>query len=566
MIAPGTAKKIVSVDDLLGEVLRDQQDLSAVERFSQIHDDGTIPDGQAQYALLMPAAPPGPGQQYAFSVDLDRCTSCKACVAACHSLNGLDDHETWRSTGLLIGGTREDPYQQTITTACHHCVEPACMKGCPVEAYEKDKDTGIVRHLDDQCIGCKYCTLTCPYDVPKYNKARGIVRKCDMCTHRLSAGEAPACVQACPNQAIRIEVVEVEDIVERSEAGVFLPGAVGPEISMPTTTYTSAKPLPSNVLPADYHRVRKEDAHLPLVFMLVLTQLSVGTFIWDFLLKIFWDGGVSTFGKAFYSGRSAWIGPDGPGGQHPASRPAAICLSRRTGSTHFLVEPGNTHLRALCGCRHGVCAEFLCGPPACRCRKLAEPSRSRPMGIWTDRALRRGRGVQFGYGITGVTRRPLWRTPLTAFKFFFTALLLGLSLTLLVSVAALAAGSPSAWDTFLHSSGQIMAFLIMGLTGAKLVQEGALLFHLREPFQSPERRAALLMTGALKRYTAWRLATALAGGILVPLYLATAFPGPVAGVTLCALSFFTLVGSELLERFLYFTTSVTKRMPGGAVA
>ena len=100
------------------------------------------------------------------------------------------------------------PVLQHVTTACHHCLEPACLNGCPVDAYEKDPVTGIVRHLDDQCFGCQYCTLTCPYDVPKYNTAKGIVRKCDMCSDRLAAGEAPACVQACPNEAIRIRVVD----------------------------------------------------------------------------------------------------------------------------------------------------------------------------------------------------------------------------------------------------------------------------------------------------------------------------------------------------------------------
>src|SRR6266566_3266557 len=87
------------------------------------------------------------------------------------------------------------------------CLEPACMHGCPVGAYEKDALTGIVRHLDDQCIGCRYCMLTCPYEVPQYCVRKGIVRKCDMCADRLAESEAPACVQACPNEAIAIRIV-----------------------------------------------------------------------------------------------------------------------------------------------------------------------------------------------------------------------------------------------------------------------------------------------------------------------------------------------------------------------
>ena len=67
------------------------------------------------------------------------------------------------------------------------------MIACPVNAYEKDPITGIVKHLDDQCFGCQYCTLACPYEVPKYHAGKGIVRKCDMCSSRLEVGEAPAC-------------------------------------------------------------------------------------------------------------------------------------------------------------------------------------------------------------------------------------------------------------------------------------------------------------------------------------------------------------------------------------
>lgn len=195
----GTAPPATLIDQLLAEQGTLQ---TPAARFAKIHDE--TPDLADHYRTLIPLTKPGSDEQYAFEVSLDRCTGCKACVSACHSLNGLDDHEAWRDAGTLAGGSDSPGWQQTITTACHHCEDPECMNGCPVGAYEKDADTGIVRHLDDQCIGCSYCILKCPYDVPKYSKKRGIVRKCDMCHQRLAEGEAPACVQACPTEAIRI--------------------------------------------------------------------------------------------------------------------------------------------------------------------------------------------------------------------------------------------------------------------------------------------------------------------------------------------------------------------------
>jgi formate dehydrogenase iron-sulfur subunit len=215
-------------------VLHDQQVLTAVDRFAKKHDAAELLSGLRTYRELIPPAKPGVGQQYAFDVDLDLCTGCKACVTGCHNLNGLDDNEVWRTVGLLHGGTTKGPAQQTVTTACHHCLDPACMNGCPVKAYEKDPVTGIVKHLDDQCIGCQYCIFMCPYDAPKYNKARGIVRKCDMCSDRLEHGEAPACVQSCPNEAIRITVVDRTEAIQATEANAFLPGAPAPSDTLPT--------------------------------------------------------------------------------------------------------------------------------------------------------------------------------------------------------------------------------------------------------------------------------------------------------------------------------------------
>ena len=231
---------------LLDEVIADQGQLTAVAAFAQAHDLGAIKT--QHYRDLIPLSLPKPGQQFAFEVDLDRCSGCKACVAACHSLNGLDEHESWREVGTLISNDWRRPFRQTVTTACHHCVDPGCLNGCPVLAYEKDPLTGIVRHLDDQCIGCQYCVMMCPYEVPKYSEARGIVRKCDMCSQRLVAGEAPACVQACPTQAIRISIVESESLVvdfrEALTENSFLPSAPDPAITVPTTKFVSREPLP----------------------------------------------------------------------------------------------------------------------------------------------------------------------------------------------------------------------------------------------------------------------------------------------------------------------------------
>ena len=266
-------------------VLQEQQSLTAVDRFAQRHAANDVPSARV-YEDLIPLSKPGPGQQYGFRVDLDACTGCKACVAACHSLNGLDEEEAWRSVGLLHGGSSAAPVQQTVTTACHHCLDPACMNGCPVNAYEKDPVTGIVRHLDDQCIGCQYCTLTCPYDVPRYNKKRGIVRKCDMCSDRLAAGEAPACVQACPNQAIAIQIIDKARALRgRAGRAHVLPGAPSPGVTLPTTNTSASARSPRTCCRRIFTRCGRGHQHLPLVVMLVLTQLSVGAFVVEILLR-----------------------------------------------------------------------------------------------------------------------------------------------------------------------------------------------------------------------------------------------------------------------------------------
>ncbi len=292
----------------LAELLADQQKLQTpVTRAATAHALQPSAWRAERFRELIPLTAPAPGQQYAFEVDLDSCSGCKACVSGCHSLNGLDNEETWRDVGLVYGlsalaapvfepspiSHHPSSFQQTVTTACHHCADPACLNGCPVLAYEKDPITGIVRHLDDQCIGCSYCILKCPYDVPKYNERLGIVRKCDLCQGRLAAGEAPACAQACPTQAIRVVLVtsgtpstrpaSASDFIARSPSAIIQSAAdpiialaADPAYTRPTTRYVSARPRPTTLRAADAETLRPQHAHLALVALLTGTQLALG--------------------------------------------------------------------------------------------------------------------------------------------------------------------------------------------------------------------------------------------------------------------------------------------------
>jgi Fe-S-cluster-containing dehydrogenase component/DMSO reductase anchor subunit len=223
----------------------------------------------------MPGRAPRPGEQYRFHFDMAKCIGCKCCVVACNEQNGNPASINWRRVGEIEGGVYPLAQRWHISMGCNQCLEPACLIGCPVEAYTKDMATGIVDHDPDICIGCQYCTWNCSYGVPQYNPARGVVGKCDMCHGRLDQGLMPACVNACPEGAIAIEVVSIAHW-RRSHADADAPGMPTSSDTLSTTRITLPEKLAAGVQRVDFERVRPEEPHWSLVLLLVLSQLAVG--------------------------------------------------------------------------------------------------------------------------------------------------------------------------------------------------------------------------------------------------------------------------------------------------
>lgn len=556
---PSARQSSASGDSLLARLLADQQQLTAVEEFARRHDGGELPAQSRYYKSLIPASPPGPGQQYAFEVDLDRCSGCKACVTACHSLNGLDSNETWRDVGMLIGGTTELPVLQHVTTACHHCLEPGCMSACPVDAYEKDPITGIVKHLDDQCFGCQYCTLACPYDVPKYHSGLGIVRKCDMCSDRLAHGEAPACVQACPHEAIAIRIVSRAQVVEDCQANTFLPAAPEPHITLPTTTYKSKKVFPRNLLPVDFHSVSAQHPHWPLIVMLVLTQFSVGAFLAGLALERLLSAELISAIRPLHSLNALVFG-----------------LLALGASTLHLGRPQYAW-RAVIGLRHswlsreivafGIFAGAAVSYAAVNWFGLDAfgVSASLRTGIAWTVAASGVIGVLCSVMVYAFTQKAFWTFPLTATRFFLTTAVLGIAAVWLTLLLMSSGGNAQAAE-IIARRGELICKALMISTALKLAFDALVFRHLLRKQTTVMKRSALLMIGPLKRETLWRFASGAFGGLVMPVVMLQLMSGASSSQTMilgsAAVLFVACLAGELLERYLFFAAVASPRMPG----
>ena len=214
------------------------------------------------------------GEQYRFAFDMGACVGCHSCEVACAEQNGNPLEVNWRKVGEVEAGSFPTVARFSMSMSCNQCLEPTCLSGCPTNAYVK-LDNGIVSHLADSCIGCQYCIWNCPYEAPVFNPERRIVTKCDMCLPRLEAGQLPACVGACPTQALTVEKVDVA-AWRADHTAADAPGLPPSSITLPTTRIILPPTLPPDAVPARVWAIEPEHPHWPLVVLTLLTQLAVG--------------------------------------------------------------------------------------------------------------------------------------------------------------------------------------------------------------------------------------------------------------------------------------------------
>ncbi|MBR9729544.1 4Fe-4S dicluster domain-containing protein [Shewanella intestini] len=176
-------------------------------------------------------------KQLAFVYRQENCVGCEACTVACQVGHDLDEDMKFRHvTAIETANARGQNVETFLSTACNHCVDPICVKNCPVKAMTKREKDGIVFVDQEKCIGCGTCVRSCPYHVPQIDKNIGKSTKCDMCKDRLDEGEQPFCVRGCP-----VQVLEIKDMSEAEGLGSHSGVGFKSESTNPSTIFINKR-------------------------------------------------------------------------------------------------------------------------------------------------------------------------------------------------------------------------------------------------------------------------------------------------------------------------------------
>lgn len=196
--------------------------------------------------------------------DATICIGCQACEMGCKNANNLPQDQSaldkkygvsnvWDSAAdispksylkikLYKNGdgsvkNREKNGYSFIRSACMHCVHPDCVSVCPATALTKDVQTGIVTWDGDACIGCRYCQVACPFEIPKfeYDEPFPRIQKCILCYDRVKNGGIGGCAEYCPTGATLFG--KYSDIIKEAKRRLRL--KVGQEYTYPVHTLQS---------------------------------------------------------------------------------------------------------------------------------------------------------------------------------------------------------------------------------------------------------------------------------------------------------------------------------------
>jgi formate dehydrogenase iron-sulfur subunit len=406
-----------------------------------------------------------------------------------------------------------------MSVGCHHCLEPTCLLGCPVDAYKKDAGTGIVLHSADACIGCQYCTWNCSYGVPQYNPERGVVGKCDMCHSRLGLGQSPACVSACPTGAIQIEVVNTLSWRTAAARPVPASGVPSGDQSLSSTRITLPKNLPPNAKPVELVHLKPGDPHWPLVVMLVFTQLSVGAFATIWILQLL--GAFTRLGVA-------------------AVTSVSVAMLALAASTLHLGRPIYAYRAVKMWRRSWLSREVLLftGFSAVACMfavsLLTGIAGGAALGAFTL-VLGFG-GVTASACIYRVPSRPAWNTPLTLVQFNLTALTLG-------PLFAAAIGT---------TASRGLAVAAAAMAGCQLILLALKFFRLSGSDAVELQASSRLLATTLRTPLIMRGVLLAVGGIAMPLF--TSHP------VVTWIAFALALAGEIVGRYLFFVSAVPKHL------
>ncbi len=512
--------------------------------------------------VTAPTIPLRDGENYRFHFDATQCVGCKCCEVACHEQNNNPADVKWRTVGEVEGGEFPETKRFYMSMSCNHCLDPACLKGCPVDAYEKNATTGVVTMKEDVCIGCQYCTWNCPYGAPQFNAERGMVTKCDMCHHRLAEGNQPACVDACPSGALAIETFMVDAWKKNPEQG-NAPGVPDAAITGSTTRITPPKKNGFDLKRIDEYRIKPEHPHASLIFLTVFTQLSVGGFVCLFALELIHH----YFQRAYFPTQFLEIG-------HLAMLGTAMLALNASlfhlGRPIYAIRALKMWRRSWLS-REALFFTLFIGAATLyslmRWQKILAFVPNFQFLLGAVAALFGMMGVFCQAMIYRVPARPSWDTWRTPLGFLATAFILGplLSLTLLTwSVRNVV------WMDATAAMSTVGIFLALVMVLAGFVQIAGIVIKVLNALnkEEPELKAsARLLTQRFQLLFLLRLGILLLSILGVP-FLLLEFGAHQTLATIQLTILLTMVTiaallSEIIGRYLFFVTVVPKKRPEG---